>query len=117
MYEEGNGHGPGSDLDAMKAYLMVKVMADPSVDDDAIISEFLDVRPSLQLSCSPPLAARPPAAAPITYYYSIVAWCRTSWLWLRKSRNACCAVLPLTRWRNQSNPACQCPPRATEKTA
>ena len=60
MYEEGNGHGPGSDLDAMKAYLMVKVMADPSVDDDAIISEFLDVRPSLQLSCSPPsLRARP----------------------------------------------------------
>jgi hypothetical protein len=42
MYEEGNGHGPGSDLDAMKAYLMAQIMYDPSLDDDTLISNFLN---------------------------------------------------------------------------
>lgn len=42
MYEEGNGHGPASDLDAMKAYLMTAVMFDPNVDDEAILSTFLE---------------------------------------------------------------------------
>jgi hypothetical protein len=42
MYEEGNGHGPGSDLDAMKAFLMAEIMYDPSQDDDALITKFLN---------------------------------------------------------------------------
>ena len=42
MYEEGNGHGPGSDLDALKAYLMAEILYDPSQDDETIISNFLD---------------------------------------------------------------------------
>ena len=35
------GHGPGSDLDALKAYLMMAIMYDPSRDDDKLISDFL----------------------------------------------------------------------------
>ena len=35
------GHGPGSDLDALKAYLMMSIMYDPTQDDDQLISDFL----------------------------------------------------------------------------
>lgn len=42
MYEEGNGHGPGSDLDALKSYVMAEILYDPSQDDDTIISNFLN---------------------------------------------------------------------------
>ena len=35
------GHGPGSDLDALKAYLMMAIMYDPTQDDDQLISDFL----------------------------------------------------------------------------
>ena len=35
------GHGPGSDLDALKAYLMMAIMYDPTQDDDKLISDFL----------------------------------------------------------------------------
>ena len=35
------GHGPGSDLDALKAYLMMAIMYDPTQDDDKLIADFL----------------------------------------------------------------------------
>ena len=41
LYEEGNGHGPGSDLDALKAYVAEALMWDPTADDKALISDFL----------------------------------------------------------------------------
>jgi hypothetical protein len=41
MFEEGNGHGPGSDLDALKAYVTQQQMWDPSADDREMITEFL----------------------------------------------------------------------------
>jgi len=40
--EEGNGHGPGSDLDALKAWLVTSVMFDPSQDDETLIATFLE---------------------------------------------------------------------------
>lgn len=42
MYEEGNGHGPGSDLDALKAYLMMQIMYNPDQDEETLISGFLE---------------------------------------------------------------------------
>lgn len=42
MYEEGDGHGPGSDLDALKAYIMMQMMYDPLQDDLALIKNFLN---------------------------------------------------------------------------
>ena len=41
MYQEGNGHGPGSDLDALKSYIVMSAMYDPSQDDATLIADFL----------------------------------------------------------------------------
>ena len=43
LYEEGNGHGPGSDLDVFKAYVAEAIMWDPNrTDDESLMTEFLD---------------------------------------------------------------------------
>jgi hypothetical protein len=43
LYEEGNGHGPGGDLDAFKAYVAESVMWEPArTDDESLMTEFLD---------------------------------------------------------------------------
>ena len=42
LYEEGNGHGPGSDLDALKAYVTQSMMWQPDTDDKVLIATFLD---------------------------------------------------------------------------
>ena len=42
LYDEGNGHGPGSDLDALKAYVTQSMMWDPDADDKALITDFLN---------------------------------------------------------------------------
>ena len=35
------GQGPASDLDALKAYLMMAIMYDPTQDGDKLIADFL----------------------------------------------------------------------------
>lgn len=48
MFEEGPGliQGDGSDLEELKDYLMAEMLWDPTLDPEALISEFLAVRNS-----------------------------------------------------------------------
>jgi hypothetical protein len=53
VFEEGPGlmQGDGSDLEELKDYVMAEMLWDPTLDPEALITEFLAVRLLSELNC------------------------------------------------------------------
>jgi hypothetical protein len=54
VFEEGPGlmQGDGSDLEELKDYVMAEMLWDPTLDPEALITEFLAVRLLSELNCA-----------------------------------------------------------------